>query len=702
MKKFILIALGLIVVLIGAAIAIPFVVPTDTYRQQLEAQVERVTGRALTIEGPLEFSILPRLALAAENLRFANPPGAAEAHMASLKELQVELKVWPLLRGSVEVDRFVLVEPVVHLEVDPQGRPNWQFGDAGPAAEPTPEPTGGEGDGPAVPVTELKLGDIRIVDGTVTYTDAAGGTTERIEGINLSVSLPDLQSRLAAEGSLTYKGRAIAVDLAAEQPLQLVQGGSSPVTLTTDSELLDLDFAGTVAAGAAPTAQGTVELAVASIRELAAWLAEPIAFAGKGLRELRIAGQLQASPAQVAFSGATIALDDIEATGELTADLTGTLPKVTGRLDVGALDLNPYLPAAASEPGAAGAAGAGQGAGGAPAGEEGWSDEPIALPAIGGAEVDFELTVASLVYQQLEFGRTVLGLTLKGNRLAAELKEFAAYGGRGSGLVRITLRDGTPVIRERFSLEGLQALPFLKAAAGFDRVEGTVRAKIEAETRGATQRQLVQNLNGKGNVRFADGAIVGINLAAMMRNLAGAFLDPEAGEARKTDFAELGGSFTITDGVLRNDSLRLQAPTLRIEGSGRVDLPARTLNYRLEPKLAQTLEGQGGKREAAGLLVPVTITGPWDDPTIAPDLSDIARRALEDPEALKEQIEQLGDQGKALKDALKGVDKNQGRDALIQGLGQALGGQKPAEGGGGAAKKPADPAQNLLKGLLGN
>ena len=130
MKKLLLIVLGLVVVVIGVALALPFVLPTETYKQQLIAQVERATGRTLTIAGPLEFSLLPKLALEAEQVRFANLPGAAEADMASLDELQVELKLWPLLRGAVEVDRFVLVRPVIHLEVDRQGRPNWQFGSA--------------------------------------------------------------------------------------------------------------------------------------------------------------------------------------------------------------------------------------------------------------------------------------------------------------------------------------------------------------------------------------------------------------------------------------------------------------------------------------------------------------------------------------------------------------------------------------------
>jgi AsmA protein len=163
--------------------------------------------------------------------------------------------------------------------------------------------------------------------------------------------------------------------------------------------------------------------------------------------------------------------------------------------------------------------------------------------------------------------------------------------------------------------------------------------------------------------------------------------------------------------VLANDDMSLQAPTLRVDGSGRVNLPKRTINYRLEPKASATLEGQGGKREVAGLLVPVIIKGPWDDITYTPDLTDIARRALEDPEALKEQIEQLGDQAGGLKDALKSIRKQGGNDALVEGLGRVLGGQPaPTDDGGGGGQqgekaKPAQPeeqVQKLLKGLLGN
>ena len=128
MKKFLLILLALVVVLIAAVVAVPFLLPMETYKQQIEAQVERATGRALKIDGPLHISLLPRLGVTAGDVRFANVAGSQRPDMVRLKGLQAELKIWPLLRGSVEVDRFVLVEPEFQLEIDAAGRPTWALG----------------------------------------------------------------------------------------------------------------------------------------------------------------------------------------------------------------------------------------------------------------------------------------------------------------------------------------------------------------------------------------------------------------------------------------------------------------------------------------------------------------------------------------------------------------------------------------------
>ena len=697
MKKFLLALLGLIVVVIAAAVVVPFLLPTDTYKRQIEAQAERATGRKLSIAGPLDISLLPTAAVTAEDVRFANVEGGAAADMVSLKSLQAELKIWPLLRGTVEVDRFVLIEPEFHLEIAADGRPNWAFGapqdEEAVTAEAQDEAAGEaqtpqEAGGLRLPVTDVKLGDIRIQNGTLTFADARSGAEERIEAINLDLDLPDLRSRLQADGSLAYKGETVTLALAVERPLDLIQGGSSPVRVSGEAPDLTLTFEGAVANVQPPNATGTVELDVSSIRDLAAWLAEPLAFEGEGLRTLRIAGKLSGSPTAVAFDDATIALDAIEGQGNVAVDLAGAVPRLTGRLDLGAVDLNPYLPPETGEGDEA--ASGGQPAGGGAAGDAGsWSDEPIALPPIGGAEVDFELAVDSLRLRDLQLDRSVLAVRLDGAALNADLREIALYGGRGSGQLDLKVADATPAINAQFQLDGLNARPFLSDAADFERLEGTASAQVSVTTQGRSQRELVQNLNGEGQATFANGAIVGINLAEMVRNVASAFQGGGGGE-RKTDFAELSGTFRIRNGILTNDDLWLQAPVLRVAGSGQLNLPQRTVDYRVEPKAATTLEGQGGERDVAGLLVPVIVRGPWDDLSFTPDVGDLARRALQDPEAVREQIEQLGDVGKAIK---KG-----GAEKALEGL---LGGGGGERGEGGESQG-GDAARKLLKGLFGN
>ncbi|MGI9437763.1 MAG: AsmA family protein, partial [Geminicoccaceae bacterium] len=663
------------------------------------------TGRKLTVGGDLSLSLLPNLAVDMSDVRFANTEDSDVDDMMSLAELKVELKILPLLSGAVEVSRFVLVEPEIYLEVDAQGRPNWELEGAGSADSGT-EATGtqesgsgetAEGDSGGLPISELKLGDIRLESGKLTFVDHSAGTEEILEAINMELSLEDIQSPFEASGSLDYKGETINLDFGLTNLHQVLEGGSAGLKLGVVSDPMTLGFTGNLNNQGAPSTAGRIDLSISSIRKLAAWLAEPIEFEGQGLEALTIASQLNASAERVAFTDATLTLDQIQGKGEVTADLGGAIPKIGGRLALGAVDLNPYMP-----PSSATTQGTGEDAGEAvntPAGSDGetasadWSDEPIAMPALGGLDLQFELSLDSLKVQEVQLERTVLALNMAGQELTAELKEFALYDGRGSGSLKIATADGQARIEERFSLTGLQALPFLKDAADFDRLEGTANAEFALTTTGATERQLMQNLSGDGKVVFADGAVVGINIASMVRNVGTAFLSAEANETRKTDFAELSGSFTIEQGIVRNDDLKLQAPALRIGGSGTVDLPSRFVDYRIDPKAAATLEGQGSEQDVAGVLVPVIVKGPFDNLSYAPDLGNLVDQAIKDPEGLAKQVKQQGKDlekaGRGIRDQLKNLDKDNSQD-LLEGL------TKGDDNGGGS------PAGKLLDGLLGN
>ena len=73
-----------------------------------------------------------------------------------------------------------------------------------------------------------------------------------------------------------------------------------------------------------------------------------------------------------------------------------------------------------------------------------------------------------------------------------------------------------------------------------------------------------------------------------------------------TDLTELHANFRIEKGKAETSDLRLAGPLVRITGTGTTDLNAKTLSFRIEPKLVMTTQGQGSTvADPIGLGVPV-------------------------------------------------------------------------------------------------
>ncbi len=669
MKKLFIGILVLVVIVIAAAIVLPFFIPLDAVKQQITTRAEDATGRKLTIAGDFDLSILPRVRVKAGDVTFANAPGAQQANMLELAELEVGLALFPLISRQVEVTSFVLVDPVINLEVDANGRPNWQFEETAPSGAAAGGGTSSErgGDGGGKGLREISLGDVRLVNGTVRLADLQAGTRQEIQSINATINLPSLDQAMTADGSLAWNGETIELTLQVDKPRALMEGASTGVQTGIKSSPVTLDYKGTVTNAKPAAVAGDISLNVPSIRELAAWTGNPIEAAGGGLGPLSIKGTLDMAGKNIAFNGAEISIDNMNAKGDFAVDTGGRVPSIVASLEVDKLDLNTYLPPESDKPAspASGTAAPGAAGGGA-AGPSDWSDDPIDFSALNSVDADLSFVTGGITVKEIKIGRTSLKTLLKSGTLSLDLTEMALYGGQGTG--RITVDAGANAITHKLDLKDVRAAPLLTDAAGFDRIEGTANIVADVKTRGASQRQLVSALNGNGSIQFLDGAVRGINLGAMVRNVSSAFLDPTAREAQKTDFAELAGTYTITKGIVKNDDLFLKSPLLRVDGKGTSDLPKRTVNYRVTPKVVASAEGQGGADQLGGLAVPVMITGPWDNLAFAPDLSGAVDELVKDPskaiEGLKGAVPGTGssDTGSTpLDKPLEGIKKLFGR-----------------------------------------
>ena len=116
-----------LVLLVGALVALPFLLPTSVYKQQIIEQARVATGRELKIDGDLKISFWPAFGVEVGKVSFANAAGAAAPQMVTMDTMVVGAELMPLLSGTLNVTEIRFVNPTINLEIDGKGRGNWLF-----------------------------------------------------------------------------------------------------------------------------------------------------------------------------------------------------------------------------------------------------------------------------------------------------------------------------------------------------------------------------------------------------------------------------------------------------------------------------------------------------------------------------------------------------------------------------------------------
>jgi len=616
MKKLLIAILIIVALVVVAAVVTPFFVPVDAFKAKLIAAVKQSTGRDLRIDGPVSFHLLPNIELSADQVSFSNAPGGAAKNMAQLKSLEVRLQLLPLLSGTVAVDTFVLVDPVIALEVEKDGRPNWEFSTTTATTAPAPAATAhapaASGGGAMTTLARLRLANLAIENGTVSYVDTRSGKRWEADAINLKIAMAGLDSPMSASGSVAWNKQTVNVDLSVNRPAAFEGGQATPIKLKIASSPINFSFTGSGVGAPTLKLDGDADLNIPSLRSLAAWAGQPMP-AGNGFGLLAIKGKVAIAGAKYAFGNAVVAFDAIKGNGGIEFDNGGAKPYIKGSLQLDDLNLNPYLGATSGSgatPAPSGAAG-----GTSASGEQGWSTTPIDTSALKVADADFFLGANSVEYHNIKVGKSALIVHLKDARLAADLTQLTLYKGTGQGKVTIDGSGATPAIEESFALKGVDMQPLLHDAANVNLLSGSGSLDMAVDGRGRSQRDIISSLAGKGSLHLDKGKIEGVNIIGIMKNAAKALSMGLVGSGNDTDFSTLSGTYTITNGVLKNNDLQLVSSELPMTGAGTIDLPQRQVNYRLTPKVA------------GALAVPVLITGPWDHLSYRPDVGAMLQQS---------------------------------------------------------------------------
>ncbi|MEW6648519.1 MAG: AsmA family protein [Pseudomonadota bacterium] len=377
---------ALVVTVVAAAIIIPLVIDPNDYRDEISAAVKEHTGRELTIEGEIELSLFPWLGVRLGAMQLSNAEGFGPAPFARIGTADVRVKLLPLLRSEVEMEKIVLHGLEANLGRRADGSSNWDdlvgAAAAAPAAPAEKKPTETAPAEPAAALGALALGGLELRDAKVVWDDRQAGARYAVEHLNLAISAirlnepfdialefdvdssqPQLRGhlRFASHVTLDLQGQKYRLDtttLAADVQSALIPGGKASARLQADVQAdlkaqtagiagLRLEAQGVTVQGkvdaanilAQPDARGSLQIAVSDAATLLApFQAQlPPGMQPASLQGTRVDAAFDLSLGQQTVKVSTL---DIQALGlAIKGQLQGSriidAPQFNGRIELG-------------------------------------------------------------------------------------------------------------------------------------------------------------------------------------------------------------------------------------------------------------------------------------------------------------------------------------------------------------------------------
>jgi len=714
-----------VVLLVAAAVMFALVFDPNDYKDKISAGVKDATGRDLVIEGELQLSLFPWLAIDIGRMELGNAPGFDDTPFASFESARLSVRVIPmLLRREVVVGTAALDSLRVNLQVRKDGTGNWEdFGEAGEdSADEGTDEAADESGSPTIDVASIS-----VTDAALTFTDASIGDRFELGDLNLT------SGRIAAGESVPLDGGfSFALDPA---------GVSGQIDIKVELEfdtdaatvsVNDLEISGQVDGVAEVPA--TISLAIPAIEvQTAAQTAdvgeiklqlmsvnlqadvEPFSYAGNpqpqaklnvaafspaslmtelgmappetadpdALGKLRVDAIARVSTKSIALSDLTLVLDDTTFTGELsvprTADGFYELELAGDNIDI-ARYMAPPSEAGAGEAGAS---------------------ETVEIPAdlIRPLNARGNLTIARASLGDILFENVTVGINAAGGNMRIHPIAADFFDGGYRGDIRINAAGDVPSIAVNESIKDVNLAAMARAVLKVENITGMVNGTFSLGGRGADMNAIRRDLDGNMSIELLDGAWEGVDVWYEMRK-ARAYIkgeaEPEAPATPRTQFSTMKASGVVTDGVMQNDDFFAELPFMQVTGRGTVNFVEASVDYSVTGRVLEKPEfmtdvSQEELKDFTSAVIPFKISGPLAGPSIRPDIEALLKGRVEE-EAKKLLLDKL----------LGGADEPpaDGEEPAAEGEGPADEEQQPEEEKD-IEDQLKDEAKKRLKDLFG-
>lgn len=602
---------GLLAAIVAAAVVGIVVLKSmdfNEYRGLIAEQIKAATGRDLIIAGQLKLEISLSPSLAVEDVRLANAPWGSRPDMIVLKRLAAEVRFLPLLRGEVEINRLVLSGLDVALEVDGQGRANWDMAGAG-----APKTQAAESAGVIPRVDRVMLRDLKL-----SYRNARDGVSFQATVQTFSLEAKDMESPMTIILKASFADMPVNASGRIGAFKTIVEGGRLPVRLDVDVAGLKMRAEGHIEDSRALKG---IDVAIGIKTER---LASTIAALGSAVPALKD-WNAPAVPADSSFrlkgQGTTFTADTLKVhvgrsdlSGSVQVTLKGGKPEISGSLASTRLDLNEIFPAAKTSPDRS------QGDGRV------FSADPLPVDALRAFNADLAAKIRTAVLPGVVVQEVNGRMTLKEGRLAIPVA-FSAGGGSIKGDVSV---DGTRTpAAVALRLDG-DDVDWGRVLADSGVIEAVRESKAEVAVNlagaGRSTREIMAALSGEAKIAVGPGRIQNRILDLAGGDVVGQALGAINPFDRAAEFTILNcavARFIVREGIADGrDALALETGKMTVAGSGRLDLRNETLDFAFKPEARQGI----GLGNVVGM---VRITGTLAQPNVGVDPLEAVKSVID-------------------------------------------------------------------------
>jgi uncharacterized protein involved in outer membrane biogenesis len=499
------ILVGLLVI---AATAVYFIATSDYLRGQLEDRVSDMTGRRTQVaKVAVDWGWTTNVKL--EGIEVANAQWGKAPYMLKVDQVDVDIRLWPLLGGNVVLPRLVLRKPEVQVETGEQDQLNWSLGE-------TPVVTGAaKALEPDNRFEAPVIGQLEITEGKLGYRDPK-------RKLELDGTVSTATGKAEDEAVLALKGKL------AGQPLDVRFIGGSVLMLRETEQPYPLDL--NVAFG------GTKLKMTGTVQDPFKWTGANVdlTLAGPNLSEIypllgipgpptppyTITGKLDREGTLWKFTQSRWRVGESDLTGEVTVDERRKPQFLTAKLVSQKLVFEDLAPLVGAAPARKTNVSPQQAQTQAQLEATGdlFPNVPLNVEKMRAMNMDVTLDARRVIappwlpVQALAF-RVLLE---DGNATVKPLTLSVMGGGTIAGEMGIDARSDVPKVKANLRAGDIELRNFFRESRYFDATQGKIQGRLALAGNGRSLAQVMGSANG-----YMAFALGGGSVSSLMVSLAG-------------------------------------------------------------------------------------------------------------------------------------------------------------------------------------